>query len=88
MLLLFLAGEVLATADLSQHTVPGYDLFVYVYDGNTLVGPRTLTVILSGKTMQITRICKNDIVSVSIARNKELICGQKLHFPPEIMKSN
>ncbi|XP_056008142.1 cadherin-23-like [Ostrea edulis] len=42
------SGEILATSDLSQHTVPGYDLFVYVYDGNTLVGPRTLTVIISG----------------------------------------
>ena len=43
------AGEILATSDLSQHTVPGYDLYVYVSDGKTLVGPRTLTVIISGK---------------------------------------
>nr|XP_022309583.1 protocadherin Fat 4-like [Crassostrea virginica] len=42
------SGEILATSDLSQHTVPGYDLYVYVSDGKTLVGPRTLTVIISG----------------------------------------
>lgn len=45
------AGEVLATADLSQHTVAGYDLYIYVTDGKTLVGPRTLTVILLGKIL-------------------------------------
>lgn len=44
------AGEILATTDLSSHTVPGFDLYIYVYDGKTLVGPRTLTVIISGKT--------------------------------------
>lgn len=59
----FTAGEILATADLSQHTVPGYDLFVYVYDGNTLVGPRTLTVIISGKTSLITKKYKNYVVT-------------------------
>ncbi|XP_061179511.1 protocadherin-like wing polarity protein stan, partial [Saccostrea echinata] len=42
------SGEILSTSDLSQHTVPGYDLYVYVTDGKTLVGPRTLTVIISG----------------------------------------
>ncbi|XP_062608396.1 protocadherin beta-2-like [Saccostrea cucullata] len=42
------SGEILATSDLSQHTVPGYDLYVYVSDGKTLVGPRTLTVIITG----------------------------------------
>ncbi|XP_078310911.1 uncharacterized protein LOC111132593 isoform X2 [Crassostrea virginica] len=42
------SGEILATTDLSSHTVPGFDLYIYVYDGKTLVGPRTLTVIISG----------------------------------------
>ncbi|XP_078337333.1 uncharacterized protein LOC111138019 [Crassostrea virginica] len=42
------SGEVLVTSDLSSHTVPGYDLYIYVSDGNTLVGPRTLTVIIEG----------------------------------------
>lgn len=42
------SGAILATADLSQHTVAGYDLYIYVTDGKTLVGPRTLTVILLG----------------------------------------
>lgn len=42
------SGEILATADLSSHTVPGYDLYIFVNDGKTLVGPRTLTVIISG----------------------------------------
>lgn len=46
--LYFKAGEILASSDLSSHTVPGYDLYVYVNDGKTLVGPRTLTVIISG----------------------------------------
>ncbi|XP_062601137.1 protocadherin Fat 4-like [Saccostrea cucullata] len=41
-------GEVIVTSDLSSHTIPGYDLYIYVTDGNTLVGPRTLTVILEG----------------------------------------
>lgn len=44
----FTAGEVLVTSDLSSHTIPGYDLYIYVSDGNTLVGPRTLTVIIEG----------------------------------------
>lgn len=44
----FEAGEILATSDLTSHTVPGYDLYIYVNDGKTLVGPRTLTVIISG----------------------------------------
>lgn len=47
----FKAGAILATADLSQHTVAGYDLYIYVTDGKTLVGPRTLTVILLGKIL-------------------------------------
>ncbi|XP_052706998.1 cadherin-23-like [Crassostrea angulata] len=42
------SGEVLVTSDLSSHTIPGYDLYIYVSDGNTLVGPRTLTVIIEG----------------------------------------
>ncbi|XP_052706933.1 protocadherin Fat 4-like [Crassostrea angulata] len=42
------SGEILATSDLTSHTVPGYDLYIYVNDGKTLVGPRTLTVIISG----------------------------------------
>ncbi|XP_061190353.1 cadherin EGF LAG seven-pass G-type receptor 2-like [Saccostrea echinata] len=41
-------GEVIVTSDLSSHTVAGYDLYIYVTDGNTLVGPRTLTVIIEG----------------------------------------
>lgn len=49
----FEAGEILATSDLTSHTVPGYDLYIYVNDGKTLVGPRTLTVIISGSKHEL-----------------------------------
>lgn len=39
------AGDVRVSSDLYDVNVTGYDLYVYVYDGITLVGPKTLTVI-------------------------------------------
>lgn len=41
------SGEVRSTDSLESYTVAGYDLFIYVYDGTTLVGPKTLTVIVT-----------------------------------------
>lgn len=48
----FTAGEVRSTDSLESYTVAGYDLFIYVYDGTTLVGPKTLTVIVTGTFMK------------------------------------
>lgn len=48
MILPFPAGEVRTTANLAGYTEAGYDLYIYVYDGTTLVGPKTLTVIVTG----------------------------------------
>ncbi|KAK3576699.1 hypothetical protein CHS0354_024311 [Potamilus streckersoni] len=42
------SGIIQLTADLKSSTTPGYDLSVYVYDGTSLVGPRVLTVTISG----------------------------------------
>lgn len=44
----FTAGEVRSTDSLESYTEAGYDLFIFVYDGTTLVGPKTLTVIVTG----------------------------------------
>lgn len=41
-----------STDSLESYTVAGYDLFIYVYDGTTLVGPKTLTVIVTGTFMK------------------------------------
>lgn len=43
------AGAILADKSLSGLTDTAYDLFIYVYDGHTLVGPRSLTIKISGK---------------------------------------
>jgi hypothetical protein len=45
---LLLDGKIKATEDLSLHKVPAYDVFVYAYDGRTLVGPETLTINING----------------------------------------
>lgn len=42
------AGDILVESSLSGLTNTAYDMFIYVYDGNTLVGPRSLTVKISG----------------------------------------
>ncbi|KAL3856367.1 hypothetical protein ACJMK2_011135 [Sinanodonta woodiana] len=42
------SGIILLTSNLQGTTTAGYDLSVYVYDGTTLVGPRILTVTISG----------------------------------------
>lgn len=39
------AGDVRVSSDLHDVNVTGYDLYIYVYDEITLVGPKTLTVI-------------------------------------------
>ncbi|XP_078334887.1 protocadherin Fat 4-like [Crassostrea virginica] len=44
---IFHSGEVRTTANLAGYTEAGYDLYIYVYDGTTLVGPKTLTVIVT-----------------------------------------
>nr|XP_034303261.1 protocadherin Fat 1-like isoform X2 [Crassostrea gigas] len=41
------SGAILVDSSLSGLTSTAYDLFVYVYDGSTLVGPRSLTVKIS-----------------------------------------
>ena len=48
---LVLAGAVVSTADLTGTTITGYDCNVYINDSNTLVGPRILTVTISGKKL-------------------------------------
>lgn len=55
----FTAGEVRSTDSLESYTVAGYDLFIYVYDGTTLVGPKTLTVIVTGTFIKISWINLN-----------------------------
>ncbi|KAK3098569.1 hypothetical protein FSP39_020759 [Pinctada imbricata] len=40
-------GLIECTADLTGHSQAGYDLYVYVYDGYTLVGPRVLTITMT-----------------------------------------
>ncbi|XP_060066584.1 protocadherin Fat 4-like [Ylistrum balloti] len=42
------AGEIQTNADLTSLTIPGYDLYVTISDGTNTVGPRTLTVKISG----------------------------------------
>ncbi|XP_052675892.1 protocadherin-16-like isoform X1 [Crassostrea angulata] len=42
---IFQSGDVRVSSDLHDVNVTGYDLYIYVYDGITLVGPKTLTVI-------------------------------------------
>ncbi|XP_055997768.1 protocadherin Fat 2-like [Ostrea edulis] len=37
-------GKIKAIEDLLLHKVPAYDVYVYAYDGRTLVGPETLTI--------------------------------------------
>uniref|UniRef100_K1PI11 Protocadherin Fat 1 n=1 Tax=Magallana gigas TaxID=29159 RepID=K1PI11_MAGGI len=41
------SGDIQVDSSLSGLTSTAYDLFVYVYDGSTLVGPRSLTVKIS-----------------------------------------
>ncbi|XP_048729930.2 protocadherin Fat 4-like [Ostrea edulis] len=41
------SGEVRSTDNLQGYTQAGYDLYIYVYDGKTLVGPKTLTIVVT-----------------------------------------
>ena len=43
------AGVITTNANLHAHTIPAYDCSVYVSDGHTEVGPRTLTIVIGGK---------------------------------------
>lgn len=42
---IFESGDVQVSSDLHGVNVSGYDLYIYVYDGITLVGPKTLSII-------------------------------------------
>lgn len=44
-----LDGKIKAIEDLLLHKVPAYDVYVYAYDGRTLVGPETLTININGR---------------------------------------
>ncbi|XP_033726682.1 protocadherin Fat 4-like [Pecten maximus] len=41
-------GEIQTNADISALTIPGYEVYVTITDGTNTVGPRTLTVIVTG----------------------------------------
>ncbi|XP_033727272.1 protocadherin-like wing polarity protein stan [Pecten maximus] len=43
-----LGGEIQTNADISALTIPGYDIYVTITDGTNTVGPRTVTVIVTG----------------------------------------
>lgn len=59
---IYLAGAILADKSLSGLTDTAYDLFIYVYDGHTLVGPRSLTIRISGKPISDLR--SNDMTVI------------------------
>ncbi|XP_061171751.1 protocadherin Fat 4-like [Saccostrea echinata] len=42
------SGDVRSTNNLIGYTQAGYDLYIYVYDGRSLVGPKTLTIVVTG----------------------------------------
>ena len=44
------AGEIILTRTIEGEFTAGYDLFVYVSDGKTTTGPRSLTIHILGKT--------------------------------------
>ncbi|XP_056013069.1 uncharacterized protein LOC130052368 [Ostrea edulis] len=41
---IFASGAILTETDVANVTEPGFDLYIYVYDGVNLVGPKVLTV--------------------------------------------
>lgn len=47
----FTEGVITTTSALTSITTPGYDLEIYVSDGTTETGPRTVTVLITGEEM-------------------------------------
>lgn len=70
---IYSAGAILADKSLSGLTDTAYDLFIYVYDGHTLVGPRSLTIKISGKPT-------SDLRSNNITVIYSLCHGNKNHM--------
>lgn len=61
------SGAILADKSLSGLTDTAYDLFIYVYDGHTLVGPRSLTIKISD--INTAPVITNLPTTVSVAEN-------------------
>lgn len=73
----------MADKSLSGLTDTAYDLFIYVYDGHTLVGPRSLTIKISGKPTSDLRSNDLTVVCFLCHSNKNhivLICFRYVSF--------
>lgn len=80
---IYSAGAILADKSLSGLTNTAYDLFIYVYDGHTLVGPRSLTIKISGKPTSDLRSNDLTVVCFLCHSNKNhivLICFRYVSF--------
>ncbi|KAK3085049.1 hypothetical protein FSP39_023491 [Pinctada imbricata] len=61
------SGQVLSNTNFASLTTAGYDLYIYVFDGKTLVGPETLTVVVSdiNSDPEITNLPLSSSIAVS-----------------------
>lgn len=57
----FSAGAVLTESSVVNVTEPGFDLYIYVFDGKNLVGPKVLTVQMKGSVHVICTDLNHDI---------------------------
>ncbi|XP_062571773.1 cadherin-related family member 2-like [Saccostrea cucullata] len=73
------SGTILVASSLATLTETAYDLFIYVYDGNTLVGPRSLTVKISdvNTAPNITNLPSSIVVAENTAQSTTLYTLEK-----------
>ncbi|XP_062616102.1 cadherin EGF LAG seven-pass G-type receptor 2-like [Saccostrea cucullata] len=60
---IFSSGAVLAESNVANVTEPGFDLYIYVYDGKNLVGPKVLTVQIIESASSSTSSTSSDWLS-------------------------
>lgn len=75
----FSAGAVLTESSVVNVTEPGFDLYIYVFDGKNLVGPKVLTVQMKGNVLVICTDLNHDISWFEIRLSKLSLKSCNVH---------